>query len=97
MLVNNGESPLKVTLTEEVVDEGWIAEGSLIAIIPAIIFGGVIFIVAGTVTAIILNEFNVTDHLIGAEVTLWVGAASAGLLSGALTGIGTYSALVWWL
>ena len=97
VLVNNGESPLKVTLTEAVVDEGWIAEGSLIAVIPAIIFGGVMFIVAGTVTAFIFNEFNVTDDLIGAEMTLWVGAASAGSLFGVLTGLGTYSALVWWL
>ena len=97
VLINNSETPLKVTLTEELVNEGWIAEGSLIAVIPAIIFGGVMFIVAGTVTAFILNEFNVTDDLIGAEMTLWVGAASAGSLFGVLTGLGTYSALVWWL
>ena len=97
VLVNNSETPLKVTLTEELVNEGWIAEGSLIAVIPAIIFGGVMFIVAGTVTAFILNEFNVTDDLIGAEMTLWLGAASAGSLFGVLTGLGTYSALVWWL
>ena len=88
VLINNGESPLKVMLTEAVVDEGWVAEGSLIAIIPAaMIAGGLFILTVGAAVAALIEEGE------------WELAAAAGLGMFVTTtaSLGTYHLIVWLL
>ena len=80
MLINNGESPLKVTLHEEAVNAGLIAEGSLIAIVPAVLLAGGLLVLAGM--SILAGEDS------------WATTAATGLFISATMGLGTYHLLV---
>ncbi len=84
VLINGSELPLKVTLSEEVVDEGVIAEGSRLAIIPA-------FLVAGGL--LILSGVYAVDSLRGSKSEAFT-VASIGTFVAATTGTGTYHLLV---
>lgn len=86
VLVNNGESPLKVTLSEEVVDEGWIAAGSLIAVIPAaLIAGGVLFLTGWASYEALVFQDSWREAVITTGIGLFVTAAM---------GLGTYHLLI---
>ena len=85
VLINNGATPLKVTLTEEVIDEGWIAEGSLIAIIPAVAVAGTLLFFTGW--AAFMAIFDPFEE--GKPGTA-IAIAGVGALLTAATGLGTY-------
>lgn len=90
VLINNSESPLKVTLSEEAVDAGWIAEGSLIAIVPALLVGGGLLVVTG---------MSIVSSLLWQDRfgTSWRGVAAVaggGVLVSATMGAGAYYLLV---
>ena len=78
VLVNNGESPLKVTLTEEVIDEGLVAEGSLVAVVPAAALSGALLLFTG---------LFVTDLWVYGESLRRVASYTV-ILSGVSAGIG---------
>ena len=85
VLINNGATPLKVTLTEEVIDEGWIAEGSLIAIIPAVAVAGTLLVLTGfTAFSAMFDPFDGGEPGAAALVT------GIGSLLTATAGLGTY-------
>ena len=88
VLVNNGETDLEIILSEEAFDEGLIAEGSWVAIIPGIAVAGAGLALAGwgTLTAFVFDD----DEL------LWEVIATAGIVSaiGLTSGLGVYHALV---
>lgn len=84
VLINNSESALKVTLSEEAVDAGLIAEGSRIAIVPAIALAGGLLILTGWAT---LAAYGDPPWEIAT-------AAGIGLFSSATMGLGTYHLLV---
>jgi len=92
VLINNGESPLKVTLYEEGVDAGLIAEGSLIAIVPAVLLAWVLLGVTGTT---IFSEERLEKVFNGDGWMAWMASVGAGwLLFNATMGLGTYHLLV---
>ena len=91
VLVNNGESPLKVMLSEEVIDAGWIAEGSLAAIIPAAAVAGGLLIFAGVLAVMVLydNSYGDDNSWLKAATVAGIGAYVAPAM-----GFGTYHLIV---
>lgn len=83
ILINNGDLPLKVILpAEEAVDEGWIADGSWIAIIPsAAIVAGMFYVTLLATSAIKSDGMDNYEVL----TTLIVGLFGSGA-----AGIGSY-------
>ena len=89
VLVNNSELPVKVTLYEEAVDEGWIAEGSLIAIVPAVLLASGMLILTGM--SVLAGESFFSDD------DGWVSGATTGAIGtfiSASMGLGTYHLIV---
>ena len=85
-LVNNGEAPVKVTLIEEATDQGLIAKGSWIAIVPAVaVAGGLLFMAGYTLLAI-------SYHIEEDRKWLWLAALYTS--AAAAGGLGTYRILV---
>ena len=89
MLVNNGETDLEVILSEEAFDEGLIAEGSLIAIIPAIVVTGVGLSLTGMGAFMGWMAHDDSTSILGTITT--IGVISLVSLT---AGFGTYHALV---
>ena len=93
MLVNNASTPLKVILSEEVVDEGWIAEGSWFAITPAglVALGGLTLTGMAIFGALVDPIFDAGAVVSGLEV---IGIGALGSLLTSATSYGTYHLLL---
>ena len=95
VLVNNGEADLEVILSQEAFDEGLIAEGSWIAIIPGVAFGAAwpVLLGIGFYRHYIRdkNPFRWSNQV--ARDAVYISGATS-LISG-LLGISVYQILVW--
>ena len=98
VLVNNGESPLKVTLSEE-IDAGLIAAGSWLAIIPAAVVA--IGLLSSTGWFAVRVFDNMLDDLFvdyEGDFVPWLAATTAGVVTSTYVatamGLGTYHLVV---
>ena len=93
VLVNNGEAPVKVTLIEEVIDQGWIKEGSWIAIIPAVAVAGGLLFMAGS-TLLLAGDTLLQEYFHNHEMAELLGGAAIFTYAAASMGTGTYHLIV---
>ena len=102
VLINNGESSLKVALSGEEIGEGWIASGSVVAIIPASVVAGLLLFYTGlyAVPAVIdvfdmyrNRELYLKSYLVNGTVEFAIVTGIGGFASLTM-GLGTYHLLV---